>query len=149
MLDRAEASNNRMIDLVNDLLSVSRIEEGRYLYEKKDVSFNSILDSVISNFKELLVSKKSEIKFSHRVEKNLPKIDADEEKITMVVQNLLENAFKYNKPNGTVSLKVVYDSKGKEIVVSVADSGLGIPKDEQAMIFTKFYRAENVKTRGH
>ncbi len=141
LAEKAYISNTRMVNLINDLLNVSRIEEGRYLYKPSHVAFNEIIDPLLSNYKEEI--KRRGIKFEiDKTEKQLPKIAVDIEKITLVVQNFLDNAMKYTSKGGNIVFSVVL--KNKKIEVSVTDSGVGIPENQKGRLFSKFFRAENV-----
>ena len=74
--------------------------------------------------------------------KLLPKVKVDREKMGVVIQNLLENAVKYTPEKGDI--KITIESDKKNVIFKIKDSGVGIPKNQQDRIFTKFFRAENV-----
>jgi len=139
-VEKVYQSNERMITLINDLLNVTRIEEGRYLYKPVLANIEDIVDSVIDSLKEEIQRKKIKLKFE-KPKKRLPKIKMDVEKIKLAVQNLIENAIRYTKVGGevTVSLK----GNKEEINFQIKDTGIGIPKDQQKRIFTKFFRGAN------
>jgi signal transduction histidine kinase len=130
-----------MINLINDLLDVARIEEGKYLYKPIFTDIEPIIKFVINSLKKEIDDKKLIVGFNGPNEK-LPKAKVDIEKIRLVIQNLLENAIKYTKTGGeiTVSLKNVEN----RIQFSIKDTGVGISRDQQDRIFTKFFRAANV-----
>jgi len=139
-LQKTYQSNERMINLVNDLLDVARIEEGRYIYKPAFRDLTKICQAVINSHKAEIKRKKIKFEFK-RPKGKLPQIKLDEEKISLVIQNLLENAVRYTPPGGkiVVSLK----RKKKEIEFSVRDTGIGIPKEQQDRLFTKFFRGAN------
>ena len=140
-IEKTYGSNERMIALINDLLSVARIEEGRYLYKPTRADIELVVRFVVNSYKE--ESKKRGIKVEFKKpEKKLPLVLIDVEKMRLAVQNLFDNAIRYTHPDGkvTVSLKRVK----KEIEVSIKDTGVGVPKNQQERIFTKFFRAANV-----
>ncbi len=140
LLDKTYESNERMIHLINDLLNVTRIEEGRFLYKQEPTQLEDVVDSIIDNCEELL--KMKNLKFSKEMPKEpMPEIYADKEKIGLVVQNLLENAIKYT-PNGG-SINITLEKKGNDALFQIKDSGVGIPKSQEARMFTKFFRGEN------
>ncbi|MDD4062389.1 MAG: ATP-binding protein [Candidatus Pacebacteria bacterium] len=143
MLEKTYESNERMIHLVNDLLNVSRIEEGRYVHKPEMVDISKIIEPLAESYK--MESERREIKLKLDIvkKKNLT-VAADVEKITLVAQNLLENALKYTPKGGEITFSVKHKVKDNKIEVSVKDSGVGIPKDQQARLFTKFFRAANV-----
>jgi len=139
-LKKAYQSNERMINLINDLLNVTRIEEGRYLYSLTPVQLEEVCLSVFSLFEEEI--KRKGLKFSFQKPKTpLPEVRADKEKIKLVIQNLVENAVKYTLPGKKIVVKL--GLKNGEVLFSIKDEGIGIPKDQQERIFTKFFRGAN------
>jgi len=142
LIEKLEESNDRMIKLVDDLLNVSRIEEGRYIYKPELKDFVQIAEDTINP--RIETAKRKGINFSFKKpEESIPKVKVDEEKISLCVQNLVENAINYTSKGGKVEAEIKYDKAKKEIVFSVKDTGIGIPKDQQDRIFTRFFRAEN------
>lgn len=139
LLEQTYISNERMIRLINDLLDVSRIEEGRLLYDQEDARIEDVLDSVIEASQEMLRNKNMVLEVN---KKETPKVRIDKEKIGVVIQNLLENAIKYTEQGGKI--KITLDNDEKNVIFKIEDSGVGIPKSQQDRIFTKFFRAENV-----
>lgn len=136
-------SNERMIDLINDLLDVTRIEEGRFLSKLTIASFEKMATSVLDFYQQELIKGKIDFKFK-KSQKKLPQVNVDIEKVKLAIQNLIENAIKYTPPGGKINVIINYDKEKKEIIFSVEDSGVGIPEEEQARVFTKFFRGENV-----
>ncbi len=140
LLTKGYKSNERIIDLVNDLLNVSRIEEGRFGYNFEKHNFQEILavtlydieQAVKGNSQKLVVNRPDII----------PDIYMDSERIIMVLQNILDNAIKYTPINGKIEINISLDDKN--LKVSVKDSGVGVPKKDQKKIFSKFFRATNV-----
>lgn len=141
LVDKAYRSNERMISLVNDLLNVARIEEGRYLFKPIFTDFEPIVQFVINAHQEEI--RRRGIKFQfEKPEKKLPQVQVDVEKIKLAVQNIIENAIKYTPFGGEVKVLLKYNKR--EIEFQVRDSGVGIPKDQQDRVFSKFFRASNV-----
>jgi PAS domain S-box-containing protein len=138
-LEKIYQSNERMINLINDLLNVTRIEEGRYLYRPVLADIVPICQSVIDSYKEEIEKKK--LKFRFEKPKGLPKVRVDVEKISLAIQNLLENAIRYNREGG--GIEITLEEKEGKIKFSIRDTGIGIPKDQQHRVFTKFFRAPN------
>ena len=139
---KAYQTNERMINLVNDLLNVARIEEGRFVYEPKIVEFSEIVESVYNSLKEYAKQKKIEYSLEISEGKKIVKVDV--EKISLAVKNLIENALKYTPEKGKVEVSVKERKRKHELVFSVKDTGVGIPEDQQERIFTKFFRGANV-----
>jgi len=141
MLTKGYQTNERMILLINDLLNVSRIEEGRFQYRFVHMSIEEVVESVIQELFNLI--KKRSIKFVYNVKKGeIPKLNFDPQKIRLVVQNLIDNAVKFTPPGGKVTVNLTSD--GVDVDFSVTDSGVGIPTTQQNRIFSKFFRADNV-----
>ena len=140
-IDRTYNSNERMINLINDLLNVTRIEEGRYLHKPIMYDMGEIMEYVIKPYREE-AAKRQVIFGLERTKKKLPKVLLDVEKIRLAVENLIDNAVRYTPPGGKVTVSLNCDKK--EIVVSIKDTGVGIPKDQQERVFTKFFRGANV-----
>ena len=140
-IEKTYESNERMINLINDLLDVTRIEEGKYLYKPVFTSIEPIVQLVIDSFKKEIREKKLKFEFK-KPEEKLPEVKVDAEKIRLAIQNLLENAIRYTRLGGEVMVSLKY-LEGK-IEFFIKDTGVGIPEDQQARVFTKFFRAANV-----
>lgn len=133
--------NQRMVDLVNSLLNVSRLEMGTFLVEPQKTNILEMADDVI---KELMPrSLEKNIKIKKDYDKNLPEINVDQKLMRIIFQNLLSNSLKYTQAKGKVELKITHDEKNLNI--EVRDNGMGIPESQKANIFSKFFRADNVR----
>jgi len=139
-INKAYQSTGKMISLVGGLLSVAKIEDGRYLYKPVLSDFEEIVQSVVESYKEEIEKSKVILNFQKPQEK-LPQILVDIEKIKLVIQNLIDNAVYYTLVGGTITISLT--SVGKEVEFSIKDSGVGIPLDQQSRIFSKFFRADN------
>ncbi|MCD5396470.1 MAG: ATP-binding protein [Candidatus Pacebacteria bacterium] len=142
-LEKTYQTNERMIKLVNDLLNVARIEEGRFVYKPKVVEFDQLTKKIFDSLKDL--AKKKNLSYELEIKKSKkPKIvKVDVEKITLVIKNLIENAINYTTKEGG-RIKVTVERKNNEVLFSVKDTGVGIPKDQQERIFSRFFRGANV-----
>lgn len=133
-------NSDRMQGLVQDLLIVSRIETAKLPMKMEEFSIEDLTSSLIEGFGPFARASNIEIKLV--AENDLPKVFADSSRIRLVVENLLDNAVRYIKSRGEVSIKL---SKGEgDIHFEINDNGVGIPKEDQKYIFQKFFRAENV-----
>jgi len=139
-LEKTYKSNERMIALINDLLNVTRIEEGRYIFQPLFYDIGDVTQSVIDLFKE--ETKKKGIKVEFKQPEDLPKILMDQEKIKLVIENFIDNAIKYTFPGGKVTVSIIRGTN--EVEVRVKDTGVGIPKEQQMRVFTRFFRGSNV-----
>lgn len=142
-LDIINESNKRMIDLVNDLLNVNRIEEGRLEVRPKSFSLGDLAEKVVEEVRPLAEDKGVTIDFY--LEKRLPSVYADSNRIRMVVQNLIENAIKYsNKEIKDRFVKARIKRDGDSLKFSTEDNGIGIPFGLRKMVFGKFFRGDNL-----
>ena len=147
LLNKGYLSNERIIKLVNDLLNVSRIEEGRFGYNFAKCNFQEILDEVVNNVQQPIA--KSHIQLLINKPKKMPEIYLDKERIILAFQNLLDNAVIYTPEYGKIEINLTSDNKNFK--VAIKDNGIGIPKQDQAKLFSKFFRAVNAmrtKTEG-
>lgn len=143
LIEKAYEANERMVLLVNDLLNVTRMEEGNYVYEPKKVDIKEIVDLALDEYKDLVESRG--LKFSlEQPEEKLPYIIADMEELSLVVKNFFDNALKYTK-EGEIKLKVEQVEGENKLKVIVSDTGVGIPEYQKDKMFNKFFRAENVQ----
>ena len=140
LVTKTLSANEHLINLVNDLLDTSRIEEGRFGYEFKKTNLVSVVDSALQDCRTVLAEKANVGLKVEKSKQKLPPLAADAKKLEMAVYNILDNAIKYTpKGNITVSLR-----KQKSFIsLTVQDTGIGIPKDQQHYLFTKFFRAKN------
>ncbi|MBI4225356.1 MAG: hypothetical protein HY617_03410 [Candidatus Sungbacteria bacterium] len=130
----------QMITLINDLLNVARIEEGRFGFEFIMQPLEPILAALLPRFEKIAREKSVTIIFQP-APTALPPLFLDAEKIAIVIDNLLDNALKYTAPGGSVTLRVI---NGKtNIRIEVEDTGIGIPHDQIHRIFNKFFRTTN------
>ena len=141
LLEKTYKSNERMISLINDLLNVTRIEEGRYLYRSTLTSLETVAQFVVNSYKEAIGRKGIKVELE-KPKEPLPQVLIDVEKVRLAIQNLLDNAIRYTPTGGEVTISLKHDKK--EIELSMKDSGLGIPRDQQERVFSKFFRAANV-----
>lgn len=132
-------NNERLVTLVNDLLNISRIEEGRYLYKLAEVNIKEIVRVVLETFEDQIKNRKIIIELEEP--DTMPQIMLDAEKIKIVVQNFVDNAIKYSPDGGKIIVALQND--GKNIELKVQDFGIGIPKLQQDKVFTKFFRGDN------
>jgi len=141
-LDQVYQSNQRMVDLVNSLLNVSRIELGTFAVEPEDLDIKAVAHDVIVELTPMITQKKQ--KLTENYGPKIPTIKADPKLTRIIFQNLLSNAVKYTQDKGTIELSIVKNNP-KFLEIKVADNGMGIPLKEQGKIFTKLFRADNVR----
>lgn len=134
-------SNERMILLINDLLNVTRIEEGRFLFDFVKTSIKTMLDKLLEDFIPIAAKNKVKIEFNYP-KIPLPATLVDEQKLELAFQNLIDNAIKYSPEGGTVKISLKKE-KGF-FLITISDEGVGIPRQQQGKIFNKFFRGSNV-----
>ena len=128
------------INLINDLLNVAHIEDGKFGFNFKETAILPVIQKSFERF-EAVAGEKGVWFTTKLTEKPLPNISVDSEKISLALDNLLDNAIKYTSPGGKVTLEVAYEKN--EIKITVSDTGIGIPKNQFDRVFSKFFRAEN------
>jgi PAS domain S-box-containing protein len=138
---KAYVANNKMIDLINHLLDVAQIEEGRYLSKLALLDMEPIIFSVLKDQEEIIKEKSMKIKIQ-KPEQEIPKLMIDSEKMSIAISNIINNALRYTPKGGTVT--IIISIKNQEVEVQISDTGYGIPKLDQKKIFSKFFRAGNI-----
>ncbi|KKW36556.1 MAG: Integral membrane sensor signal transduction histidine kinase [Candidatus Giovannonibacteria bacterium GW2011_GWA2_53_7] len=139
-LVKGKESNERMVRLVDDMLTVTRIESGHSDYTLTRVSMKKFLDEVTANFP--LIASDRGVRFETRTDIDpSPEVMIDTERMPFVFENVIDNAIKYTPAGGVVSVTLTRGAGS--VVVTITDTGIGIPVEEQKEIFTKFFRATN------
>ncbi len=134
-------NSDRMQELVNDLLVVSRIQEGSLLVEKKTFSFAELLNTILAEFNPWI--RASHIVVKVEGQDPLPQITSDSLFLRQAVQNLIENAIRYG--GGLITIR--FSCKNSQLHFEVEDNGIGIPPADQKHIFQKFFRSSNASQR--
>lgn len=142
-VNEIHTGNQRMIDLVNALLNVSRIDLGTFAIEPEPIRLEEIAESVLTEMTQQIHQKKMHVQ--KRYAPGLPTVNADPKLMRIVLQNLFTNAVKYTPEEGNVNIEI--SKNAKDILIQVADTGYGIPKAQQDQIFKKLFRADNVRER--
>ncbi len=142
-LNRALSHTNRLSELSNDLINISKLETGMKL-SKRYVRINDLINEVVHSLHFISSSKKVEIKTVFEV-KDSTQVLCDSDSIKQVIQNLIDNAIKYTPEGGEVVISTLPGEK--EVIISVKDTGLGIPEEDIPRIFERFYRVEKTRSR--
>lgn len=141
-LDVTRTETERMIRLVNDLLQLSKMDSKDYRLTKDWVNFIKFFDRIIDRFE---ITKEQNVTFNRVLPNQSLFVEIDEDKLTQVLDNIISNAMKYSPEGGHITFKV--EDKEEQILVSVSDQGVGIPKDTISKIFERFYRVDKARTR--
>ncbi len=142
-------NSSRMQELVNDLLVVSRIDEGSLPWEQQEFSFEELLNAILAEYGPYM--KASNIRLQVQGQEYIPNMLGDTLQLRHVISNLLENAIRYARkasqegaPRQESFIQIRYKKKGKNVLFEIEDNGVGIPKEDQRYIFQKFFRSSNV-----
>jgi K+-sensing histidine kinase KdpD len=140
-LETVARQSNRLHRLIEDLLAVSRIESATTSATLSTLSLSTLVQDVLDELRDRLEAHPVEL----RLEPDLPLIETDQGKVHQILGNLVENAMKYSEPGARVTISGRRDREG--VLVTVADEGRGIPADQQAKIFDRFYQVDQSSTR--
>jgi len=141
-LESTYESAGRMTGLVSALLNVSRLELGTFVVKPEDVDVSSVVAALLGEMDSVIGDKQLKVKTVFP--KNLPSFFVDPQIFHIIIENLLSNAVKYTQKKGVVTFSADYKKKRGFLFV-VKDTGYGIPENDQKHVFTKLFRASNIK----
>jgi len=142
-LEEIYAANQRMNELINALLNVSRIEMGTFVVEPVPVNLAELIKEVVKEVEPKVFERKLDLREHYG--KNIPTIILDKGLMHIVIDNLLSNAIKYTPSEGRVDIRI--EPENNSVLISVKDTGYGIPEKQKSRIFEKLFRADNVKIK--
>lgn len=137
---------NRMMRMVTDLLSLSRIDNETSHLEVELTNFTAFITFILNRFDKIKnqdETKKYEIIRDYSITPIWVEIDTD--KLTQVIDNIMNNAIKYSPDGGTITVSI--KTTDEQLILSIADEGLGIPKQDLPKIFDRFYRVDKARSR--
>lgn len=140
-LAKIERGVQRMDTLIRDFLNVSKLELGTYAVQKKQTSMTGILQNALSEQDENIAAKR--LILETELDKTVDTLIADEKLLLMIIGNLVSNAVKYTPEGGAVTIRTAGNER--RVTFTIADSGVGIPKEEQDKLFSKLFRASNAR----
>lgn len=140
--ERAFTANERQLQIVESLLEISKIEKGRVELKPTEFSIVELAQESARGYAKKAMDKGLTLEVVEPKE-DIQKLLLDRERIREVLDNLLSNAVKFT-PKGSVAIS--FERRGQEVVVTVADTGVGIPKNKMGKLFTKFYRVGQTPT---
>jgi signal transduction histidine kinase len=141
--DQIHHEADRLSRLVDDLQELSRVEASAYSLDIHPVSVSSLVQTSIRRLSPQATAKR--ITIHSNLPADLPSIQADEDRITQVLVNLVANSIQYTPEGGEVTISAARHSE--EIYISVGDTGIGIPPEHIANLFTRFYRVDKSRSR--
>ncbi len=142
-LSRSYKRLTTLLEMVNDLLDISRMETKK---KEREIIELDVVEIIKSNtdFLEIELKKKG-IKLNFNVEENIPHIKADSVEINRLFTNIIGNALKYNKENGSINISVSHT--GNYVTTKISDTGIGLKPEDKEKLFHEFYRVKNESTR--
>ena len=142
LVAQTSASAKKILNIIEDLLSITKIEEGHFGYDLQPADLIQFLDGILGMAYGQVERAGLKLYFD-RPKELMPTVTIDVQKLSMVLRNLIDNAVRYNVPNGQIIVRARRAEDPRYAEVSVKDSGIGIPPEEIKNIFTKFFRASN------
>ena len=152
-IEKALGSNERMLRLLREVIVANQNESWQFSYHFAPLNLHHLTEQMISEFSQEARAHKVHLSFQPETNTQDILVRADKDKIILVLENLFENAIKYNEPYGTVTISLSSYSDQKEntehefIKFSIHNTGLSVPIEEQARLFTKFFRASNARKK--
>lgn len=139
-LQTLDRESERLSDLIDDLLSISRLESNAVPFDPKPVNITQLLESLLNDRQELAAER--DIRLQSTLDPDLPLASGDRRLLTQVFTNLLSNAMNYSEPGGLVTFRTLPECQAERhgLRVDVTDYGLGIAEDELPLIFSRFFR---------
>jgi signal transduction histidine kinase/CRP-like cAMP-binding protein len=144
MLDRSSHRIGELLNLINDLLDVSRIEAGQIAQEFKATSLSEVVEGSLEDIQAM--AKEKGMSLQVEVPAKLPVIHAAPHRLRQVLNNLLGNAIKFTPPEGLITLSV--EDKEDQLQIEVMDTGVGIPPEDLPYVFDDFFRGRDVERTG-
>jgi PAS domain S-box-containing protein len=145
-LTRIDSNSRHLLALINDILDITRIEAGRMPLNATSFGIGELFDEVQAELEPII--KRSNLTVVTKMRAGVPTLRSDRQKVKQIMLNLLSNALKFT-PAGSVTMTASYDSKQKEIVIAVKDTGVGIPSEDQVKVFEDFRQLDSSPARGY
>ncbi len=140
---------DRMIRMINDLLSLSRMDSGTVKLNLEYVNINELFNYILDRFDMILKKEKDPDQKKYTIQRNITKkdlwVEIDTDKFTQVIDNIMNNAVKYSPDGGVITARLM-ETKN-HVIMSIADQGLGIPRKDISHIFDRFFRVDKARSR--
>jgi signal transduction histidine kinase/DNA-binding response OmpR family regulator len=134
---------DRLVEMINELLDISRIEAGRIELKRKAVDLRRVIRQVADSMMPQIRTKQQSLNLS--IAEELPPVWGDQDRVIQIVTNFISNAYKYTPAGGVINVTVRRDNEMAR--VDVQDTGIGLSKEDQTQLFNKFFRAKNRATQ--
>lgn len=144
-VDQVQGAGERLLDVINDLLDLSRLEAGALELRREPIDYEALVHDVL--YEQASRAESIGIDLHREIEASLPAAWADPHRAAQVLENLVSNAIKFSKSGDRVLVRVHVDDE--EIVTEVADTGPGIPEEAMPKLFSRFYQVDMSATRLH
>lgn len=139
---------DRMIRMITDLLNLSRMDQGRMQLDKEYISMNDLFNHILDRFEMMLQSEEYRDR-NFTIQRDFTQrtlwVEIDRDRITQVIDNIMNNALKYSPDGGTIACRLM--ETHNSVVLSITDEGLGIPRKDLQHIFDRFYRVDKARSR--
>lgn len=144
-LHRIDEQADRLNQLVLDLLSLARLESGQEVYDHRPLPLCPVVGKCVESYRDRAAAKRLDLRLDLDPAGDQALVVADEEAIRQILDNLIDNALKYTPEGGSV----LVSCRGSDdsVSVEVADTGIGIPRDELPRVFERFYRVDKARSR--
>ena len=136
---------DRMIRMINDLLNLSRMDSGAQQMDLELVNFNELVDYILDRFDMMVNSQEKNYRIVREFTERDLWVEIDTDKIMQVLDNIMNNAIKYSPDGGKIEVHLM--ETHNNVVLSVSDEGLGIPKKDLEKVFERFYRVDKARAR--
>jgi two-component system, sensor histidine kinase and response regulator len=142
-ISRSQIRIAEMLGLIQDWLMLAKLDRGAFCDSSASSDIGKIIDNILLGYRQL--PSAADIKLNGEISPGLERVRGDSASLNMLVENLVNNAVKYNKPGGTVTVRARREDR--QIILDVSDTGLGIPLDFRQHLFEEFYRVKTPETK--
>lgn len=136
---------DRMIRMINDLLNLSRMDSGAQQMDLELVNFNELVDYILDRFDMMVNNQEKNYRIVREFTERDLWVEIDTDKIMQVIDNIMNNAIKYSPDGGKIEVHLM--ETHNNVVLSISDEGLGIPKKDLEKVFERFYRVDKARAR--
>ncbi|HEY8208034.1 MAG TPA: ATP-binding protein [Myxococcaceae bacterium] len=143
-LMRIDSNGRHLLEVINEILDITRIEAGRMPLHTSEVRIQELLNEVLAELEPIIT--RSKLPVLAEMPGSLPVLYSDRQKVKQIVLNLLSNALKFT-PQGSIRITTNYDSRAKELLIAVQDTGIGIAPENQERVFEDFQQVDSSPTR--